>query len=111
MNDLEQRKLLSVLCHGAIFLSSLIVSIAIPIVVLVVSSDPVVQANAKESINFHINLYIYFAIFFLLSFVLIGLPFLVLVFVISWVMPILAMVQVATNPDKLYRYPFIFRLV
>jgi uncharacterized protein len=111
MNDLEQRKLLSVLCHGAIFLSSLVVSIAIPIVVLVVSTDPIVQANAKESINFHINFYIYFAIFGLLSFVLIGLPFLVVVLVLSWVMPILAMVQVATTPDRPYRYPFLLHLV
>jgi hypothetical protein len=87
------------------------VSIAVPIIILVVSTDPTVQANAKESINFHINLYIYFAIFFILSFALVGLPFLFLLLIASWVMPILAMVQVATNPNKIYRYPFIFHFV
>ncbi|MGC8712897.1 MAG: DUF4870 domain-containing protein, partial [Leptodesmis sp.] len=63
MDDLAQRKLLSALCHGAIFFSSLIVSIGIPIVLLLITNDPIVRENAKESINFHINLYLYAIIF------------------------------------------------
>ena len=59
MDDFSQRKLLSAACHGAIFFSSTIVSIGI----LLVSNDLVVKENAKESINFHINLFLYAIIF------------------------------------------------
>jgi uncharacterized protein len=111
MNDLEKRKLFSVLCHGSIFLSSTFFSIGVPIVVLMISSDPIVQENAKEAINFHINLFIYAILFVILIFVMIGIPLLGALFVVSLIMPIVAIVQVATNPQKPYRYPLIWRLV
>jgi uncharacterized Tic20 family protein len=109
--DLNQRKLLSVVCHAAIFLSSLVFSLVIPIVVLVLSEDDVVRANAKESINFHINVIIYGVIFAILSVVLIGIPLLVLLGIATLVMPIIAIVQVAADPSYPYRYPLIFRLI
>jgi uncharacterized Tic20 family protein len=112
MDDLTQRrKLLSALCHGSIFFSSLIISIGIPIAILVISDDPVIKDNAKESINFHFNLFIYAAIFALLIFVVIGIPLLMLLGIASFVLPIIAIVHAVSNPDKPYRYPFIFRLV
>ncbi|KAM3113022.1 DUF4870 domain-containing protein [Phormidesmis sp. 146-33] len=111
MEDVAQRKLLSAVCHGSIFLSSLIVAIGIPIAILLVSEDPVVKENAKEAINFHINLYIYGILFSLLIFVLIGIPLLVLLAVASFVMPIIAIVDVASTPNRPYRYPFIWRLL
>ncbi len=111
MDNLEQRKLLSALCHGAIFLSSLVISIAIPIGILFITNDPIVKDNAKESLNFHINLYIYAFIFGLLCFVLIGIPLLIILGIVSFIMPIIALVKVLENPDKPYRYPFIFRLL
>jgi hypothetical protein len=111
VNELEQRKVLSALCHGAIFFSSTIVSIGIPIAILMTNDDPVVKENAKESLNFHINLYIYALIFILLIFVIIGIPLLVLLGIASFIMPIIALIQVLDNPDRPYRYPFVFRLV
>ncbi|HEY9726562.1 MAG TPA: DUF4870 domain-containing protein [Chroococcales cyanobacterium] len=111
MNELEQRKVLSALCHGAIFFSSTIVSIGIPIAILMTNDDPVVKENAKESLNFHINLYIYALVFILLIFVIIGIPLLVLLGIASFIMPIIALIQVLDNPDRPYRYPFVFRLV
>lgn len=111
MDNLEQRKLLSALCHGSIFLSSLVVSIAVPIVILFIIDDPIVKDNAKESLNFHINLYIYGILFGLLCFVLIGFPLLLILVIVSFIMPIIALVKVLENPDKPYRYPFIFRLL
>ncbi|MFM7423917.1 MAG: DUF4870 domain-containing protein [Elainella sp.] len=109
--DLGKRKLLSALSHGAIFFSSLFVSIAVPIVILLVSQDPVVKANASESLNFHINTYIYAAIFSLLIFVLIGFPLLVLLGIATFVLPLIAVVKVLTNPNHPYRYPFLIRLL
>ncbi|MFB2768722.1 DUF4870 domain-containing protein [Pelatocladus sp. BLCC-F211] len=111
MEDLDQRKLLSALSHGAIFFSSLIVSIGIPIAILYISNDPIVKENAKESLNFHINLYIYAVIFGLLSIILIGIPFLIGLLIISFIMPIIAIVRVLSQPNIPYRYPFIFRLI
>ncbi|PMB40666.1 hypothetical protein CEN40_21860 [Fischerella thermalis CCMEE 5205] len=111
MEDLAQRKLLSALSHGAIFFSSLIVSIGIPIAILFISNDPIVKENAKESLNFHINLYIYGIIFGLLSIILIGIPFLIGLWIVSLIMPIIAIVRVLSEPNLSYRYPLIFRLV
>lgn len=111
MYDSDKRKLLSGLCHAAIFFSATLVTIGIPIAILLVSDDPVVKDNAKESLNFHINLYIYGAIAGILIWVLIGFPLLVLLGIISWVMPILAIVKIFGDPDQPYRYPFIFRLL
>ncbi|PLZ99952.1 hypothetical protein CEN50_05365 [Fischerella thermalis CCMEE 5268] len=111
MEDLAQRKLLSALSHGAIFFSSLIVSIGIPIAILFISNDPIVKENAKESLNFHINLYIYALIFGLLSIILIGIPFLIALWIVSLIMPIIAIVRVLSEPNLSYRYPLIFRLV
>lgn len=111
MDDQNQRKLLSALCHGAIFFSSTVISIGIPIAILLISNDTVVKENAKESINFHINLFLYAILFGLLVLVAIGIPLLVLLGIASILLPIVAIVRVATEPQTPYRYPFIWRLL
>jgi len=109
--DSDKRKLLSALCHGSIFISAAVISIGIPIAVLFVSDDPVVKENAKESLNFHINLWIYGVIFGILTIVLIGWPLLGLLGIVNIVMPIIGIVKVLNNPDQSFRYPFIFRVL
>ncbi|MBW4578734.1 MAG: DUF4870 domain-containing protein [Tildeniella nuda ZEHNDER 1965/U140] len=111
MDDFSQRKLLSAACHGAIFFSSTVISVGIPIAILLVSNDPVVKENAKESINFHINLFLYAIVFIILIFVAIGIPLLILLGIASILLPIIAIVRVATEPQTPYRYPFILRLL
>ncbi len=115
MEAQEQRKLLSTLCHGSIFFSSTFVSVIIPLVILSVTNDAVVKQNAKEAVNFHINLYIYGLIGLILIFsfigILIGFPLLIILGLVSLIMPIIAIVQVIGEPEKPYRYPLIFRLV
>ncbi|MGL5805615.1 MAG: DUF4870 domain-containing protein [Xenococcaceae cyanobacterium] len=108
--DPDKRKLLAILSHGSIFLSSLIISVGIPIAILTVSEDPVVKENAKEALNFHFNVWLYGIIFGILTFVLVGFALLPVLFLISWVMPIIAIVRIFENPEKSFRYPFIFRL-
>lgn len=108
--DIARRKLLSALSHGAIFFSSTLVSIAVPIVILMISSDLIVQANARESLNFHINTYLYAALFGVLTFVLIGFPLLVLLGIATFVLPLMAIVKVLSSPNQAYRYPFLLRL-
>ncbi|MBD1848866.1 DUF4870 domain-containing protein [Leptolyngbya sp. FACHB-711] len=68
MRDLDQQKALSIVCHASVFLSSAIVSIVIPIVILATNENPIVKANARESINFHISLYIYAIAAFIVGF-------------------------------------------
>lgn len=111
MENADQRKLLSALCHGAIFFSSMVVSIAIPLVILFTTEDSVVKANARESVNFCINLYIYGLVAAMLTIVLIGIPLLFALGLISIIMPIIALVKILDSPDEPYRYPFIFRIV
>jgi uncharacterized protein len=115
MYDSDKRKLLSGLCHGSIFFSSLVVSAGVPIAVLLVSDDPVVKENAKEALNFHFNVWLYeiilavmFATIILIPIVWILTP---LWFLFHWVLPVLAIIQCLGEPDKAYRYPFIFRFL
>lgn len=113
--DKDTRKLLSILCHVAIFFSWSIISFGLPIALLFLTEDPVVKANAKESLNFHLNVYIYMAIIAILTALVITIPFALILGVFVGVgvivLPILAIVQVASNPDRPYRYPFIFHLL
>ena len=115
MENSDQRKLLSALCHGSIFLSSLLISIGIPVAILLISEDLIVKENAREAINFHINLYLYAAIAGVLAITVIGIPIAIVLgialFVASFVMPILAIVSALSNPAQPYRYSFIWRLV
>jgi hypothetical protein len=114
MYDPDKRKLLSVLSHAAIFFSTTLVSIGIPIAILFVSDDPVVKENAKEAINFHFNVWLWGLIIGVLVVISLGLLFPILPpigFLVHWGLTILAIVQVLSNPDQSFRYPFIFRLV
>ncbi|TAD92309.1 MAG: DUF4870 domain-containing protein [Oscillatoriales cyanobacterium] len=113
MYDSDKRKLLSLLCHGAIFLSTLLFSIGVPIAVLLVSDDPVVKDNAKEAINFHLNVWLYSSIIAVLTIITFGLAGFVLIplgYLVHWGLTIFAILHVLQNPNQPYRYPFIFRL-
>jgi uncharacterized protein len=112
--DSDKRKLLSALCHGSIFFSALLVSIGIPIAILFVSDDSVVKENAKEALNFHLNVWFYGAIYGILIALLIGyllLPLVPIFIILSWILPIIAIVKVFGEPSAAYRYPFIFRII
>ncbi|BAZ11013.1 hypothetical protein NIES4071_28370 [Calothrix sp. NIES-4071] len=118
--DSDKRKLLSCLCHGAIFLSTTFLSVGIPIAIYFVSNDPVVRNNAKESINFHFNVWFWATVIGvpigILSFITFGLggilffPVIALGFAIHWGLTIVALLHCFSNPDEPFRYPFIFRV-
>lgn len=113
MYDSDKRKLLSLVCHGAIFFSTLGLSIGAPIAVLLVSDDPVVKENATEAINFHFNVWLYSIIIGVITFVTLGLAGFVLVpvgYLLHWGLTIMAILQILKDPNQPYRYPFIFRL-
>ena|SRR4028118_2021104 len=109
--DPDKRKILSVLCHASIFLSSLVLAAGVPLAILFVSEDPVVRENAKEALNFHLNVWLYGVIFGILCLLLIGYPLLGLLFIVHWTLPVFAILQSLNTPEQPYRYPFIFRVV
>ena len=113
MYDPDKRKLLSAISHGAIFFSTTLVSVGIPIAVLFVSEDPIVKENAKEAINFHLNVWFWALVIGVLVTISFGLlfPLAGLGYLIHWGLTIWAIVQVLNDPDKPFRYPFIARLL
>ena len=110
----DKRKLLSALAHGSVFISALVVSIGIPIAILLISEDTLVKENAKEAINFHINVWIIGGVIAVLSFFTLGLAGFILGpiwLLIHWGLSIWAVIQCLQTPDKAFQYPFILRLV
>lgn len=116
--DPDKRKLLSALSHGAIFFSTTVISVGLPLAILFTSDDPVVKENAKESINFHFNVWFYGAIlgalFFLTGWLILPLfllgPLAGLGYILHWGLTIWALTHVFSNPEVPFRYPFIFRV-
>lgn len=111
MYDSDKRKILSILAHASIFISATLVSIGIPIAVMLVSDDPVVKDNAKEAVNFHLNVWLWGFIIGILCFVLIGWLILPIFLLVHWGLTIAAILHCLGNSDRPYRYPFIFRLL
>ena len=113
-SSLDRQKLISALAHGSIFISGLVLSIGIPVAILYVSEDTIVKENAKEAINFHLNIWLVGGIIAILSFFTLGLAGFVLGpiwLVAHWGLSIWAIIQCLQTPDVAVRYPFIFRLV
>jgi uncharacterized protein len=113
MYDTDTRKVLSALCHGAIFFNFLFISIGMPIIILLTTQDPVVKKNAKEAINFHFNVWLYGIIIGALVIASVGLLGFVgfLWFLVHWGLTIWALFHVLNNSETPFRYPFIFRIV
>ena len=109
--DISKRKLLSALCHGSIFFNVTIISVGVPIAILLISEDPVVKENAKESLNFHFNMWVYWLIVGVLVWLLIGWLLVPILSLVNLVFPILALIKVFSEPSTPYRYPFLFRLL
>ncbi len=112
--DSDKRKLLSAICHGCGFFGLSFISIGIPIAIMLVSDDPVVKDSAKESISFHINLWVLGGVLGFLYFILIGWllsPILIPVGLFyNFALPAFAVYRSLTAPDEVFKYPFIFRL-
>ncbi|AKV67148.1 MAG: DUF4870 domain-containing protein [Microcystis sp.] len=109
--DLTKKRLLSVACHASIFLSATLVSVGIPLAIYFISDDETVKENAKEALNFHLNMWLYYLIAGILVWVLIGYLLLPILAVVNIVLPILAILQVWNDAYKVFRYPFIFRVL
>jgi uncharacterized protein len=114
-----KRRLFSLLCHGSIFLGSLLFTSAIPLAILLLFDDPIIKETAKEALNYHFNIWLYGAIaaglisFFTVLFFTIPLAWLIggALGLFTLVPPIFGILATLNNPNETYRYPFIWRLL
>ncbi len=116
----DKRKFLSCLSHAAIFFSTLLFSIGVPIVVKLISDDPVVKTNANESINFHLNVWFWGTVIgapiAFISWVTFGIggiiffPVVAFGYLLHWGLTFWAIAHCLSMPDEPFRYPFIFRI-
>ncbi len=95
----------------AVFVFPLAGNILAPLIIWVARRDTsaFVEAEAKEALNFNISVSLGWVVCGLLTFVLIGIPLGVILFVGWLVMTILAAVKASEGVG--YRYPLSLRLV
>ena len=68
-----------------------------------------VDEHGKSSLNFQLSMLIYDIVAFILCFVLIGIPILVLLWILNTVFVIIASIK--ASEGELYRYPFTIRFI
>ncbi len=101
-------KIWIILCHLSLLIG---VGFLLPLVVYFVKKQdaPLTAEHAREALNFHISVYLYAFIGFLLCFVLIGVPLLVVLSIGAAICSILACVK--ASDGGFYRYPLTIRLI
>ena len=104
----SNEKLLIILCHLSLFLG---VGIIFPLIIYLVKKgeSEKITAHARESLNFHISLFIYGVIAVFLCMIVIGFPLLIALMVMALVLPIVAAVK--ASEGNFYHYPLCLRLV
>ena len=103
-----------VLCHASALLGlffHFLGHLLGPLIVWLVKrgDSPEIDEHGKESLNFQLSMLIYDAIAVILCFVLIGIPILILLWVLNTIFVIVASIQ--ASDGKLYRYPLTIRLI
>ena len=73
------------------------------------NESPEIDAHGKESLNFQLSMLIYNVIAAILIIALIGIPLLILLYVLNIVFVIVASIQ--AGDGKLYRYPVAIRFI
>ena len=99
-------KLLAILCHVSLFLG---VGFILPLIVYLVKrgESELVAAHAKEALNFHISLLIYFLCAIPLVLFLIGIPILMGLGLMSFICAIVAAIR--ASEGGFYFYPLTIR--
>ncbi len=72
-------------------------------------SDPFIDDQGKEAVNFQLTMFIAALIAIVLSFVLIGIPLLIVIGLMAVIFPIIAAVK--ANEGEYYRYPLTIRFI
>lgn len=101
-------KIWSILCHVSNIIG---VGLILPLVVYLAmkGESEYVRSNAREALNFHISLLIYFICCIPLVWLVIGIPLMVILGLGSLILGIVAAVKASDGGS--YRYPLTLRLV
>jgi uncharacterized Tic20 family protein len=103
-----------VLCHASALLGlffHFLGHLLGPLIVWLVKrgDSPEIDAHGKESLNFQLSMLIYDAIAGILCFVLIGIPILIILWIMNTVFVIIASIR--ASEGQLYRYPLTIRFL
>ena len=101
-------KLWNVLCHLSPFLG---VGLILPLIIyLVTKDDPSsIPAHAKETLNFHISMFIYAMIGGVLLVVVIGIFIVIAVAIATIILAIIGAIKASNG--EVYQYPLTIRLI
>ncbi|MDM5250909.1 MULTISPECIES: DUF4870 domain-containing protein [unclassified Lysinibacillus] len=94
-----------VIIHASAFFAPWIV----PIIFFLISSDEEIKAISVQALLFQIIMWVLIAISSILSFLLIGIPFLIIFGIMLFVVPIIGIVKALS--DMPWRYPIVGRWV
>lgn len=103
-----------VLCHASALLGlffHFLGHLLGPLVVWLVKrgDSPEIDAHGKESLNFQLSMLVYDAIAAILCIVLIGIPILIILWIMNTVFVIIASIR--ASEGQLYRYPLTIRFL
>ncbi len=100
-------KQFTVLMHVSQYAGFLVpfAGIVLPIVMWASFNDkhPLIDTHGKNIINFMISFFIYAVITGLLSFLLIGIPFFIVILICGLILPIIGAIKAGNN--QVYKYP------
>lgn len=94
-----------IIIHASAFFAPFLV----PIIFFLISSEGAVKRTAIQALLFQVVFGILIAIAGILSFLLIGLPFLLVFIVIFWIAPVIGIVKALSDED--WNYPIVGRWV
>ncbi|MEO7933506.1 MAG: DUF4870 domain-containing protein [Chthoniobacterales bacterium] len=101
-------KIWIILCHLSLIIG---VGFILPLIVYFVKKQdsPLTAEHAREALNFHISVYLYAFVSFLLCFIFIGVPLLFILGIGSVICSIVACIK--ASDGQFYRYPLTLRFV
>lgn len=94
-----------VLVHASAFFLPLLV----PILVFLISTDTQVKRLSIQALLFQFIMYVLIAIAGVLAWVLIGLPFLLIFWLMTWIVPIIGIIRALQ--DEEWDYPIVGRFL
>jgi uncharacterized protein len=112
----DKRKVLSMVAHASALFSWSLIWLGVPLALIALVDDEVVKANACEALNYGIAGFIFVAVFIAFAFVTFGLGLFLLIplipiLVLMTFLPVIGMVKVAMDPESVYYYPLVPRMI
>lgn len=102
---MEDNKWIKVILHASAFFAPFL----IPILFMLLIQDDRVKSLSIQALLFQVVMYVLIAISGVLSFILIGLPFLIVFGIMTVVVPVIGIVNAISEKD--WQYPIVGRWV